>query len=205
MSLRRHYRGSLRLSLHRLLWARPWLWRKTTMFITPAMGSIITPAGINMLTWMAALWVSRPAPMGVSADVLLASPSVKMDFHDSPANHHEAWSGSTRKIIGKAAPIKKQTAAKIIAMSIATNNTGPQPRTVERSRFGVVRACSQTSQRAIRAVQSVAGSVLGTWYSFIVLQQAVAKTFVSMRNVPALISAFNPTACAQVKPYLPIS
>jgi hypothetical protein len=33
-------------------------------------------------------WVSRPAPIGVSADVLLASPSVKMDFHDSPANHH---------------------------------------------------------------------------------------------------------------------
>jgi hypothetical protein len=35
-------------------------------------------------------WVSRPAPPGVSADVLLASPSVKMDFHDSPANHHAA-------------------------------------------------------------------------------------------------------------------
>jgi hypothetical protein len=34
------------------------------------------------------LWVSRPAPIGVSVDVLLASPSVKMDFHDSPANHH---------------------------------------------------------------------------------------------------------------------
>jgi hypothetical protein len=34
------------------------------------------------------VWVSRPAPLGVSADVLLASPSVKMDFHDSPANHH---------------------------------------------------------------------------------------------------------------------
>jgi hypothetical protein len=34
------------------------------------------------------VWVLRPAPMGVSADVLLASPSVKMDFHDSPANHH---------------------------------------------------------------------------------------------------------------------
>jgi hypothetical protein len=33
-------------------------------------------------------WVSRPAPIGVSADVLLASPSVRMDFHDSPANHH---------------------------------------------------------------------------------------------------------------------
>jgi len=35
-------------------------------------------------------WVSRPAPPGVSADVLLASPSVKMNFHDSPANHHKA-------------------------------------------------------------------------------------------------------------------
>ena len=33
-------------------------------------------------------WVSRPAPRGVSADVLLASPSVRMDFHDSPAQHH---------------------------------------------------------------------------------------------------------------------
>jgi hypothetical protein len=35
-------------------------------------------------------WVSRPAPSGVSADVLRASPSVKMDFHDSPAKHHAA-------------------------------------------------------------------------------------------------------------------
>jgi hypothetical protein len=33
-------------------------------------------------------WVSRTAPSGVSADVLRASPSVKMDFHDSPAKHH---------------------------------------------------------------------------------------------------------------------
>ena len=33
-------------------------------------------------------WVSRPSPRGVSADVLLASPSVRMNFHDSPANHH---------------------------------------------------------------------------------------------------------------------
>jgi hypothetical protein len=33
-------------------------------------------------------WVSRPAPYGVSVNVLLASPSVRMDFHDSPANHH---------------------------------------------------------------------------------------------------------------------
>jgi hypothetical protein len=33
-------------------------------------------------------WVSSPAPEGVSVNVLLASPSVRMDFHDSPANHH---------------------------------------------------------------------------------------------------------------------
>ena len=35
-------------------------------------------------------WVSRPAPRGVSVDVLRSSRSVKMDFHDSPANHHAA-------------------------------------------------------------------------------------------------------------------
>ncbi len=35
-------------------------------------------------------WVARPAPPGVSADVLRASPSVKMDFHDSPVQHHAA-------------------------------------------------------------------------------------------------------------------
>jgi hypothetical protein len=33
-------------------------------------------------------WVSRPQPHGVSIDVLLASPSVRMNFHDSPGNHH---------------------------------------------------------------------------------------------------------------------
>ncbi|HXC37089.1 MAG TPA: hypothetical protein VNV43_14520 [Candidatus Acidoferrales bacterium] len=35
-------------------------------------------------------WVNAPAPIGVSIDVLRASPSVKMDFHDTPANHHAA-------------------------------------------------------------------------------------------------------------------
>jgi hypothetical protein len=35
-------------------------------------------------------WVSRSAPRGVSANVLMASPSVRMDFHDSPAQHHAA-------------------------------------------------------------------------------------------------------------------
>jgi len=33
-------------------------------------------------------WVSRPAPRGVTAEVLFASPSVRMTFHDSPARHH---------------------------------------------------------------------------------------------------------------------
>jgi hypothetical protein len=36
------------------------------------------------------VWVARPAPRGVSVNVLLASPSVRMDFHDSPAQHHAA-------------------------------------------------------------------------------------------------------------------
>lgn len=35
-------------------------------------------------------WVEQPAPRGVSIEVLRGSPSVKMDFHDSPANHHAA-------------------------------------------------------------------------------------------------------------------
>jgi hypothetical protein len=35
-------------------------------------------------------WVARPAPPGVLVNVVLASPSVKMNFHDSPANHHAA-------------------------------------------------------------------------------------------------------------------
>jgi hypothetical protein len=33
-------------------------------------------------------WVMAPTPRGVSVDVLMASPSVKMDFHDSPERHH---------------------------------------------------------------------------------------------------------------------
>jgi hypothetical protein len=33
-------------------------------------------------------WVRRPAPRGVAANVLIAAPSVRMDFHDSPQQHH---------------------------------------------------------------------------------------------------------------------
>ena len=35
-------------------------------------------------------WVTRPSPPQVSIDVLFASPSVRLDFHDSPAAHHSA-------------------------------------------------------------------------------------------------------------------
>jgi hypothetical protein len=35
-------------------------------------------------------WVSRPEPPRASANVLLTSPSVRLDFHDSPASHHAA-------------------------------------------------------------------------------------------------------------------
>ena len=45
-------------------------------------------------------WVSRPAPPRVSVDVLFASPSVRLDFHDSPSIHHAAWEmfGSIREL-----------------------------------------------------------------------------------------------------------
>ena len=33
-------------------------------------------------------WVWRPAPPRVSISVLLGSPSVRMDFHDTPEHHH---------------------------------------------------------------------------------------------------------------------
>ena len=34
-------------------------------------------------------WVTRAAPPHVSVDVLFASPSVRLDFHDAPERHHE--------------------------------------------------------------------------------------------------------------------
>jgi hypothetical protein len=33
-------------------------------------------------------WISRPTPPRVSVDVLFASPSVHVDFHDAPSAHH---------------------------------------------------------------------------------------------------------------------
>ena len=35
-------------------------------------------------------WAWRPAPPNVSLNVMLSSPSVHMDFHDSPERHHAA-------------------------------------------------------------------------------------------------------------------
>ena len=35
-------------------------------------------------------WITRPAPPRVSVDVLFASPSVRVDFHDAPERHHES-------------------------------------------------------------------------------------------------------------------
>ena len=33
-------------------------------------------------------WVARPEPRGVEVNILRASPSVHVEFHDSPAGHH---------------------------------------------------------------------------------------------------------------------
>jgi hypothetical protein len=35
-------------------------------------------------------WVTRATPPHVAVNVLLGSPSVRVDFHDSPAQHHAA-------------------------------------------------------------------------------------------------------------------
>ena len=33
-------------------------------------------------------WVRRSAPRGITAQVLMATPSVRVDFHDAPEQHH---------------------------------------------------------------------------------------------------------------------
>jgi len=35
-------------------------------------------------------WISRPSPPNISINVLFASPSIRVNFHDSPAHHHAA-------------------------------------------------------------------------------------------------------------------
>jgi hypothetical protein len=34
------------------------------------------------------VWVRRPEPRGISRTVILAAPSVRLDFHDAPERHH---------------------------------------------------------------------------------------------------------------------
>ena len=34
-------------------------------------------------------WIRRPTPLGVAVETLNASPSVHLDFHDSPERHHD--------------------------------------------------------------------------------------------------------------------
>ena len=42
-------------------------------------------------------WAWRPTPAHIGVNVLLGSPSVHMDFHDSPERHHEAIARSYPK------------------------------------------------------------------------------------------------------------
>jgi hypothetical protein len=50
-------------------------------------------------------WVRRPEPTGVTSSVLFAAPTVRLDFHDSPEQHHSAvvqqypknWKGQEAK------------------------------------------------------------------------------------------------------------
>ncbi len=54
--------------------------------------------------WDGGAWLWRPAPPNVAANVVFASASVRMDFHDSPALHRESvarsyprnWTGSAK-------------------------------------------------------------------------------------------------------------
>jgi hypothetical protein len=34
-------------------------------------------------------WIRRSQPQGITLDVLLATPSVRVDFHDEPEHHHD--------------------------------------------------------------------------------------------------------------------
>ena len=49
-------------------------------------------------------WVTRPAPPRVSVDVLFASPSVRLGFHDHPSLHHAEIARQYPKHSGRAEP-----------------------------------------------------------------------------------------------------
>jgi hypothetical protein len=54
-------------------------------------------------------WVRRPEPRGISAEALFAAPSVRLDFHDSPEQHHndvirsypKTWNRPDKKVDAK--------------------------------------------------------------------------------------------------------
>ena len=55
-------------------------------------------------------WISRPAPPRVPVNVLLASPSVKLDFHDSPSIHNTTVVRRVPETLG-AASLESQPSA----------------------------------------------------------------------------------------------
>jgi hypothetical protein len=55
----------------------------------PAYGAYYSPRRHLFAYEHAGSWVWEAAPPGVSANVVLATPSVKMDFHDAPWLHHK--------------------------------------------------------------------------------------------------------------------
>lgn len=75
------------------------------------------------------VWVSRPEPRGVSVDVLLASPSVRMDFHDSPANHHAEIARQYPKnwAPSGAHPVQKAQIEKAPARKLQARKTNRKP------------------------------------------------------------------------------
>ncbi len=52
------------------------------------MGSTIAAIDTNTFIGMGNRWVRTSVPRGVTVQMLFTSPQVKMDFHDSPENHH---------------------------------------------------------------------------------------------------------------------
>jgi hypothetical protein len=63
------------------------------------------PVGAVYWSYSGGAWVSGPAPIGVSLDVLLHAPSAHMNFRGSPAEHHaevvrqypHGWRGDDRR------------------------------------------------------------------------------------------------------------
>jgi hypothetical protein len=93
------------------------------------------------------VWVSRPTFPGVSVDVLLASPSVRMDFHDSPANHNAAmarayprnWTPSGANHIQKA-DVRKSDLQKTAVKKSDVQKAQPQKAAVKKAPAGKAEA-----------------------------------------------------------------